>query len=83
MLRDLASKQGVLTAMIEAGGNFSAAMLEAGLIDEAVIYFAPMLCGGPTLALAGEGFPEGLKLEEISYAKVGPDVRMSGIIAKK
>ena len=82
-LRNLATEQGVLTAMVEAGGNFSAAVLEAGLVDEAVIYLAPMLCGGPTLALAGNGFPEGLRLTELSFSQLGPDVKMSGLLANR
>ena len=57
-LRGLVREQGVLTAMTEAGGVFSAALFEAGLVDEVVIYYAPMLCGGPVPALAGAGLPQ-------------------------
>ncbi len=81
-LRDLVKEQGILSLMIEAGGNFSAAMLEAGLIDEAVIYMAPILCGGPNLALAGKGYGEGLKIDEVDFSRIGPDIRMTGLIRK-
>lgn len=81
-LRDLTAEQGVLCAMVEAGGRFSGALLEAGLIDEVAVYLAPMLCGGPTLAMAGEGFPVGLKLGEIAYQQLGDDLKMTGIIQR-
>lgn len=81
-LRDLARDQGVLTAMTEAGGVFSAALFAAGLIDEAVIYYAPLLCGGPTLALAGAGLGEALRLVETEVMMLGNDFRIRGIIAR-
>lgn len=79
-LRRLASEQGVLCAMTEAGGIFSAALLEAGLVDEVVIYYAPLLCGGPAPALAGNGLPEALRLKETEFMQIGNDIRFRGII---
>lgn len=81
-LRNLASEQGVLTAMVEAGGRFSGALLDAGLIDEVAVYLAPMLCGGPSPAMAGSGLPAGLKLEEVSFERFEEDLKLSGIIRK-
>jgi diaminohydroxyphosphoribosylaminopyrimidine deaminase/5-amino-6-(5-phosphoribosylamino)uracil reductase len=81
-LRDLAKKHGVLTAMTEAGGIFSAALFDAGLIDEVVIYCAPLLCGGPTPALAGDGLKESLRLVETEFTQLGDDIRFSGVVAK-
>jgi diaminohydroxyphosphoribosylaminopyrimidine deaminase/5-amino-6-(5-phosphoribosylamino)uracil reductase len=81
-LCDLAREQGVLSLMIEAGGVFSELMLEAGLIDEVVIYYAPMLCGGPTPALAGGGLAQALKLQEVEFQKFGNDIRMRGVVAR-
>jgi diaminohydroxyphosphoribosylaminopyrimidine deaminase/5-amino-6-(5-phosphoribosylamino)uracil reductase len=83
ILKRLVIEQGVLSVMIEAGGKFSAAMIEAGLIDEVAIYYAPMLCGGPSPGLAGSGLNESLKLDEISFVQVGDDLKVSAIIAKK
>lgn len=79
-LRGLVSEQGILSAMVEAGGNFSAALFAAGLIDEVVIYYAPILCGGPNPGLAGESFYEALTLEEIEFSRFGDDVRVRGIV---
>ncbi|MBG7606756.1 MAG: bifunctional diaminohydroxyphosphoribosylaminopyrimidine deaminase/5-amino-6-(5-phosphoribosylamino)uracil reductase RibD [Verrucomicrobia bacterium] len=82
MLRALAEEQGILSVMLEAGGNFSAAMISAGLVDEVVIYYAPILCGNTVPALAGEGFPASVALEGISRETFGKDLRVRGLVAK-
>jgi diaminohydroxyphosphoribosylaminopyrimidine deaminase/5-amino-6-(5-phosphoribosylamino)uracil reductase len=69
-LRSLAADHGVLTAMIEAGGVFAAACMEAGLVDEVVIYQAGLLCGGPHPALAGEGLPIALPLVDPVFHRI-------------
>ncbi len=81
-LRRLAGEQGALTVMVEAGGVFSAALFEAGLIDEVVVYYAPMLCGGPLPGLAGSGLEESLRLKEIDFNQLGDDVRVRGIVKR-
>ncbi len=82
-LKRLVKEQGVLTCMTEAGGIFSAALLEAGLIDEVVIYLAPMICGGPHPAMAGAGLAQSLKLEQLNYKVFGDTVRMNGCIERR
>jgi diaminohydroxyphosphoribosylaminopyrimidine deaminase/5-amino-6-(5-phosphoribosylamino)uracil reductase len=69
-LRSLAADHGVLTAMIEAGGVFSAACFEAGVVDEVVIYQAGLLCGGPNPALAGAGLPAAVKLLDPVFHRI-------------
>lgn len=81
-LRGLVKDQGVLTVMVEAGGVFSAALFEAGLIDEVVVYYAPLLCGGPSPGLAGAGLGESLHLEEIDFQQFGNDVRLRGTLVR-
>ena len=83
VLRELVREQGILCAMVEAGGNFSAALFEAGLVDEVVVYSAPILCGGPVPALAGKGLPHSLRLDETSFERLGDDVRMGGVIERQ
>ena len=80
-LRDLAREQGVLTVMVEAGGIFPAALFEAGLVDEVVIYYAPILCGGPSPGLGGVGLAESLRLEKLEFSRLGNDIRLRGIIS--
>ncbi len=82
MLRALVTEQGVLSVMLEAGGKFSAAMISAGLVDEAVIYYAPMLCGGTVPALSCVDFRKSIRLEEISYETFGNDLRVRGLVVK-
>lgn len=81
-LRGLVRDQGVLSVMVEAGGVFSAAMFEAGLVDEVVVYYSPILCGGPSPGLGGRGLEESLRLEEIEFIRLGDDVRARGIVVK-
>jgi diaminohydroxyphosphoribosylaminopyrimidine deaminase/5-amino-6-(5-phosphoribosylamino)uracil reductase len=81
-LRALASEQGVLSAMTEAGGVFSAALFEAGLIDEVVIYYAPLICGGPVPALAGGPLAESLMLVDTCFTRIGPDIRLQALVAR-
>ncbi|MGL4400763.1 MAG: bifunctional diaminohydroxyphosphoribosylaminopyrimidine deaminase/5-amino-6-(5-phosphoribosylamino)uracil reductase RibD [Luteolibacter sp.] len=82
ILRNLASEQGVLTVLVEAGGVFSAALFEAGLVNEVFIYYAPMLCGGPTAGLAGQGLAESLHLDEIDFRKLGDDICLQGLVKR-
>lgn len=79
-LRTLVKEQGVLTVMVEAGGIFSATLFEAGLVDEVVVYYAPMLCGGPSPGLAGAGLATALHLKEVDFQQLGNDIRLRGII---
>ncbi|MCP4696545.1 MAG: bifunctional diaminohydroxyphosphoribosylaminopyrimidine deaminase/5-amino-6-(5-phosphoribosylamino)uracil reductase RibD [Gammaproteobacteria bacterium] len=45
MCRHLAEQEGVNEVLMESGATLSGTMLEAGLIDELVIYMAPVLMG--------------------------------------
>ncbi len=82
ILRNLARDQDLLSVMIEAGGVFSAAMFEAGLVDEVVVYYAPMLCGGPSPGLGGVGLRESLHLDEVDFKQFGNDIRLRGVVGR-
>ncbi len=63
---------------VEAGPTLSGALLEAGLVDELLIYQAPVLLGAgrPMLALPGmEKFSDRLHLNLVDNRRVGPDWR--------
>ncbi len=81
-LRRLAAEQGALSCMTECGGVLSAALFEAGLVDEVVVYLAPLLCGGPAPALAGAGLADSLRLEETEFTRLGDDIRIGGVISQ-
>ena len=76
VLRKLVTERGVSAVLVECGGRLAASLLEAGLVDEWVAFLAPMLCGGPVPALAGEGFPDGLRLRQPEFHRFGSDVML-------
>ena len=83
-LRALSSEQGVLSAMVESGGVFASALIADGLVDEVVIYMAPILCGGPVPGLSDPALPQALKLEDAEYTRMPgcSDVRLRARVAK-
>ena len=79
LLRQLAAR-GVNQLMVEAGAGLNGAMLQAGLVDEIVLYLAPSLAGDaarglfawPALTdLAGK-----VRLDIVDAGKVGSDLRL-------
>jgi diaminohydroxyphosphoribosylaminopyrimidine deaminase / 5-amino-6-(5-phosphoribosylamino)uracil reductase len=78
MMQDLAKRE-INELHVEAGATLNGALIEAGLVDEFLIYLAPKLLG------AGRGMADfapladlthALPLDFVSVAKVGPDVRL-------
>lgn len=82
ILRTLAN-EGKQTILLESGGDLMGAFLDEGLIDEFVIYYAPLLTGGPTPAIAGMGagsLEERYPLRKTTLEKVGLDLRLRGLM---
>jgi diaminohydroxyphosphoribosylaminopyrimidine deaminase/5-amino-6-(5-phosphoribosylamino)uracil reductase len=80
VLRALGRKE-VLSVLIEGGGKLLGQALDEGLIDKIQIYIAPTFTGGPVAAFAGRGAdstPSALRLERLSYTRIGYDVRVTG-----
>ncbi|HEX3817074.1 MAG TPA: riboflavin biosynthesis protein RibD, partial [Chthoniobacterales bacterium] len=53
----------------------------ARLIDKVQFYLAPLFTGGPVLAVGGNGAGatnEAARMDKIHYARVGPDLCVSG-----
>lgn len=67
--------------LVEAGPTLSGALLQAGLVDELIVYLAPHLMGHegwPLLALAGlERMDQRLALEVTDQRRVGEDIRLT------
>ena len=77
LLERLAGRE-INEIQVEAGSGLCGALMGAGLVDELLIYQAPVLIGKgkPMLALAGmENFADRLHLELIDSRRVGPDWR--------
>ena len=78
MLQDLAKRE-INELHVEAGATLNGALIEAGLVDEFLIYLAPKLLG------AGRGMVDFAPLADLTQAmpmnfvsvdKIGHDVRL-------
>ncbi|WP_082474097.1 bifunctional diaminohydroxyphosphoribosylaminopyrimidine deaminase/5-amino-6-(5-phosphoribosylamino)uracil reductase RibD [Curtobacterium sp. Leaf261] len=68
---------GVHSVFVEGGPTVASAMIAAGLADELLVYLAPVLLGGPGLALGDLGvgsMNERLRLDVLSTTELGPDL---------
>lgn len=83
VLRRLVSERGVSAVLIECGGRLAAELVEAKLVDEWVAFMAPLLSGGPVPALAGNGFGDGLSLDEVRFQRFGPDVMLRATVRRE
>lgn len=71
--------QGINEVLLETGSVLAGAFLDAGLIDELVIYMAPKLLGSearPLLGLPLETMAEAVNLELMSLSQVGQDIKL-------
>lgn len=79
MLRDLAAR-GTNELHVEAGGRLNGALLQAGLVDEVLLYQAPMLLGADAKGMARFGplkaLHQAVHLDLHDMRRVGHDVRM-------
>ena len=78
MLADLAARE-VNEVHVEAGTTLNGALLQAGLVDELLIYLAPKLLG-PGRGMASFGplqeLADGIALTFHSVTPVGADLRV-------
>jgi diaminohydroxyphosphoribosylaminopyrimidine deaminase / 5-amino-6-(5-phosphoribosylamino)uracil reductase len=80
VLADLGRRE-ITSVLIEGGGNVLGQAFDTRLVDKAQFYLAPLLTGGPVLAVGGEGAgstASGAHLVDVRYEKVGRDVAITG-----
>ncbi|MGK9148934.1 bifunctional diaminohydroxyphosphoribosylaminopyrimidine deaminase/5-amino-6-(5-phosphoribosylamino)uracil reductase RibD [Plantibacter flavus] len=68
---------GVRSVFIEGGPTIATAFLRAGLADTVLTYLAPVLLGGPRLAIDDLGIAtigDALRLETVSVERLGADL---------
>ena len=85
VLKDL-GKQGVEKVLIEGGGRTLGEAFDRGLVDRVVFYVAPVLIGGGIPAISGRGAGSneaGLRLEDVTYSQIGPDLKIAGRVSSK
>ena len=83
VLRKLARDCGVMTVLIEGGTRVFGDAFDRHLVDEVCFYLAPILCGGPAVAVGGRGVArsaEAPALREVTYTRIGDDLRLSGLV---
>jgi len=81
VLRRLAQEQSITMVLLEAGGSLLGSFLDQDLIDEWIIYLAPIVSGGPTSAVGGEGafnLADRMSLIDIEIDEIGNDLRARG-----
>lgn len=81
-LQELGRRQ-ILSVLIEGGGEILGAAFDARLVDRVEFFYAPILTGGPTSAVAGHGVgsnEEGLRLVDPVFTQSGPDLHLSALV---
>jgi len=79
-------ERGVTTLLVEGGAEVNRSFLEAGLVDQLLLFVAPKLAGGGIPWLGGEGparMAEALPVHDLRVRRLGRDVLLSGRPAPK
>jgi diaminohydroxyphosphoribosylaminopyrimidine deaminase / 5-amino-6-(5-phosphoribosylamino)uracil reductase len=80
VLRELGRRE-ILSVILEAGSGLNGAMLEAGLVDKAILFYAPKILGTLTTPVAKHR-PRPINripgLENLSLCRFGPDFSVEG-----
>ncbi|TIC85162.1 bifunctional diaminohydroxyphosphoribosylaminopyrimidine deaminase/5-amino-6-(5-phosphoribosylamino)uracil reductase RibD [Crenobacter intestini] len=86
LLSALAAR-GVGELMVEAGATLNGALLSAGLVDEIILYMAPMLLGADARGLfalpALQSLDDKVELSFKEVDRVGPDLRLSLTVGQR
>jgi len=84
LMRALARRE-VTSLFLEGGAELAAAMLDARLVDRALLFIAPRIAGGRTAPgpVGGSGvacMADALPLREVTVRRFGEDIAIGGII---
>lgn len=86
LLRHLASSEQCNEVLIEAGAQLAGAFVEAGLVDELVVYMASKILGSsarPLLQLPMEKMDQQLRLSMTDCRQLGDDLRLTYSFSEK
>ncbi|MBS0291563.1 MAG: dihydrofolate reductase family protein, partial [Proteobacteria bacterium] len=85
LLRDLGTRVGVNELHLEAGHKLNGSFLREGLVDELLLYLAPLLLGSGAHGLASWGplqsLADGTHMEFHGMQQLGPDLRLVARVA--
>lgn len=70
-------KMGVQSVMVESGGKLLTNALSNNLLDEVILYYAPIIGGGGTRAVQADGLTRAL--ESLEIRRFGRDFRVRGL----
>jgi diaminohydroxyphosphoribosylaminopyrimidine deaminase / 5-amino-6-(5-phosphoribosylamino)uracil reductase len=80
VIRELGRRE-ILSVMVEAGAELNGAMLEAGLVDKMVLFYAPKIMGGsgvPMARIPSRLFAKSPALTDLKLRTCGPDFVVEG-----
>lgn len=85
LVMDHLGKRGINSLMVEAGPELSGALLEAGLVDKVLFFYAPKIIGGVGAQgmVGGEGIDrlsEAIPLKEMRVKRLGEDIMIEGYV---
>ena len=75
-------EMGINNLLLEAGSGLNGAMLEAGLIDEFIIYTAPVMLGSktkPMIEIPLTKISEKIQLNILDIRKIGEDIKIQAV----
>jgi diaminohydroxyphosphoribosylaminopyrimidine deaminase/5-amino-6-(5-phosphoribosylamino)uracil reductase len=80
VLKDLGRRQ-ITSVLIEGGGQVLGEAFDKRLVQRVHFYVAPLLCGGPVVAIGGLGAgstAESPAIQNPVYSKLGDNLRLTG-----
>jgi len=76
VLRDL-GRRGITSVLIEGGAQILGEVFDRRLVDRVCLYVAPLLLGGPAVAIGGRGTASPV-IAVPEYRRIGSDLLLSG-----
>jgi diaminohydroxyphosphoribosylaminopyrimidine deaminase/5-amino-6-(5-phosphoribosylamino)uracil reductase len=80
----LLAERGCNEVTVETGAKLNASLLQAGVVDEIVLYLAPMLLGNAAQGLFAlpefEQLAQGIRLRVTDIRSVGADLRVTALV---
>ncbi|MFU8796513.1 MAG: bifunctional diaminohydroxyphosphoribosylaminopyrimidine deaminase/5-amino-6-(5-phosphoribosylamino)uracil reductase RibD [Dehalococcoidia bacterium] len=82
----LLGRRGIVTVLVEGGGELLGSLFDNGLVDKVKVFISPVIIGGKgAVGVRGNGvntMAEALRLTRVDIKKFGDDVLVSGYVDK-